>query len=242
MKSGFTIIGLALISLSLIFSGCNELVTPKKGSEASVEEKHDFRNFKAIKLTHGFEVEIVQSNQFSITTNVSDNIAQYLKVKTKGDTLVIGLSDRHVYLDCILKAKIQLPLLTTLISKEGGEVIIKSYKGDNMDVFLSGGSELTSNINLTNNFNINASGGSELRLTGKVQNSYMQISGESELIGKQFTINNNIHLFGSGESEIELIAKNQIRVELSGASIFDYSGSGHIAHQLLSGDSEVNKH
>ena len=56
MKSGFTIIGLALISLSLIFSGCNELVTPKKGSEASVEEKHDFRNFKAIKLTHGFEV------------------------------------------------------------------------------------------------------------------------------------------------------------------------------------------
>jgi hypothetical protein len=191
------------------------------GSGHEVTQNRPFSDFTSISLSNGFEFTITQSNSFNVKTTTDDNIQSYIQISKSGQTLTVGLRPGYGVTTSTLRVEISMPSLSRLE--------------------LSGGTHgAATGFSSTNNFQMDASGGSRVQMQGQANDLTLNASGGSQLDLSDYTVKNaNVNL--SGGSQAQISAKGRIDANLSGGSHMTYTGNPTMGNINVSGGSTIEK-
>jgi ribosomal protein L40E len=191
------------------------------GSGHPVTQNQPFSNFTSVSVSSGFEFAITQSSFFIVKTTTDDNIQKYLQISKSGDTLSVELKPGYSITTSTLSVEISMPTLSRL-ELSGGS------KG-NATGFVS-----------TNNFEIDASGGSRVQMQGQANDLTVNVSGGSQLNLSNFAVRNaSVDL--SGGSQAEIHPRGRIDANLSGGSHLFYSGNPTLGNINISGGATIER-
>ena len=233
------------------------------GPGGLVTEERDFTNFTYVDVEGTFNVEIVQSDSFSITISADRSFFDYVAVSKEGKTLKIYLNPRHTFTDFTLqartlKAKITMPALYGLKLSGASKATVTGFsssKDFNLDISgasslnmddmevrdidceVSGASKVTGSINASD-VRFEVSGASKVELDGSARNIVLNTSGASKVDLADFPLKNaNIKL--SGASEANLDVKGRLDCVLSAASRLYFQGNPTMGNVRVSGASTI---
>jgi len=226
-----------LLTSGLLF-GCGGLV---RGSGNLDTQEMEFSGFTRIEASHGFEVEITQSDSYSVIITADDNLFDdHITVSKAGDTLKIRLCSNYLYTSVTLRAKVIMPALYKLGLSGGSTASISGFSSSHdFSAQLSGGSWVNGDIAAAD-ADFDLSGGSTVTLTGSADDLVVKGSGGSQLDLEAFSVDNaDINLSGGGRATVNL--DGTLDVNLSGGSKVLYIGEPTLGDIDLSGDSTVSK-
>ena len=243
-----SILVLVLAGLIALFAACGddgEETVQDEGVEGSgnvVSQEMPLTDFTSVEAANAFEVEITQSDTFSVTIRVDDNILDLVDVSKDGDTLKLRL-ERGVSLrrDVTLEADITMPELESLELSGASKASVSGFRSSGqLDIDLSGASSLDGNLE-AGETDIEASGASTVVLEGSATELTIEGSGASSLDLADFTVDTaEVEL--SGASDATVRAQESIDpVDVSGASKLRYLGDPSLGDVTTSGASTVDK-
>jgi len=237
------IVLIAALVLTLGLAACDdEEEDAVRGSGSVVTEEMAFADFTAVEAANAFAVDITQSDSFSVTIRVDDNILDLLDVSKDGDTLRIRL-ERGVSLrgDVTLEATITMPELDGLQLSGASDASVSGFRSSGqIDVRLSGASRLDGDLE-AGSVKIDASGASRVVVKGSATEMNIGASGASNLNLDDFVVD-TAEVTLSGASEATVNVQDRIdRVDVSGASRLRYRGDPSLADVHTSGASSVDK-
>jgi hypothetical protein len=106
------IVILLALSVGCFYTGSGNVVT----HEVNVS------GFDKIEAYDGFDVNIIQGDDFSVVVSIDDNLVEHLGVVKKGDTLMVDMTSGKSFRNVTtLKAEITMPELNSLILNDGSE-------------------------------------------------------------------------------------------------------------------------
>ncbi|MFC2034756.1 head GIN domain-containing protein [Chloroflexota bacterium] len=256
-----TIISFILIAVFMsvvLFSGC--VSTP---SGDVITEEKDFADFTHIDVGGAFEIEITQSDSFSVIISADESLFDLIEVSKVGGELKIYLNPRHIFTDFTvgaksLKAEITMPALYKLSLSGVTKGTITGFESiHDFSLVISGASSLeASNIkvggaqfevsgdsrvsgNMTaKDVTFEVSGTSSIELLGSADNVILKISGASKTDLSDFMLTDAVVEI-SGASEVTLNASGRVDAALSGASNLYFYGNPIMGSTDVSGASTI---
>jgi|WetSurMetagenome_2_1015567.scaffolds.fasta_scaffold125186_2 hypothetical protein len=225
----------SLLAIPVSATGC---------SDSSTTNTYDYNDFTKLDIENAFDVDIVQSGTYGITVTSSKTLKDYLSVSKEGQTLIIKLHPNHPFTDFVmmrkvLKAKITLPVLNNLVISGACKVRVKGFEStDNLDIDVSGASNLTLNKIEAGNtkliisgdseisgkltcvdLNVDISGASLISLDGQGEKMLLNATGATKINLEEFS-NQTSDITLSGSSQATVNTREHLDVFLSGASRF----------------------
>ncbi len=239
LKLAFAALLLASLACTAPFGftfGNDGPITRGSGNEMTVSP--EVSGFDSLDIGHSFEVDIIQSETYSLVVTVDDNIEQYLIVDQSGDTLTLSLEDGRLYTNVTLKAQISMPMLSALeLSGASKAEFTQFASSDHFDLRVSGASDAMGDIE-AGDVTIKVSGASEVHLHGEGQDLLLDVSGASHVDLEEFTVE-DATLDLSGASEVVVNVNGVLNVNASGASDVTYVGSPRLGDIETSGASSI---
>ncbi|MFC2010808.1 head GIN domain-containing protein [Chloroflexota bacterium] len=249
---------LVAVLAAAIFSGCGT-----NGLGNIVTEENDFTDFTYVEVEDTFDVEITQSESFSVTVSADESFADYVAVSREGNTLRIYLNPRHTFTDFTLqartlKARITMPALHGLHLSGASKGTITGFKSphnlsvevsgasslniddievDDAELEISGASKVSGSMRADDAV-IEASGASKIELKGSADDIVLRASGASKVNLTDFPLNNaDVKL--SGASETTINAKGKLDCVLSAASRLYFLGNPTMGNINVTGASTI---
>ena len=217
-------------SLPLLCNSFHNLVT----------EDYGFSDFTGVDAGSGFEVEITQSNSYSINMTTDDNMLDYIEVSGSSNKLTLGLKWGYTYQNVTLRANITVPDLYELEFSGGTHGTIEGFTSSHeLAVGLSGGSSLSGDFTTSGDAQFALSGGSHLaELDGTANDLTISGSGGSHLYLSDFLVHDaTVNLSGGSHATINL--DGRLDGELIGGSHLKYVGNPTTVDVDTSGSSTV---
>jgi len=210
------------------------------GSGNLTTRNFDLSDFTEIAAQSGFQLELVQSSNFSVEVTADDNVMDYIDVYKSGNTLKIRPQWNRSFRSVTLIAKITMPDLYEIKLSGGSRASISGFNSSHdLSVGLSGGSSVTGDITAGDAY-FDLSGGSQVNLQGTADNLDVNGSGGSQFELEAFSVNNaDINLSGGGRATVSV--NGTLDVNLSGGSHVTYIGEPTSIDMNLSGDSTISK-
>ena len=222
-----------VITLTLI----TFLLLPVVGCVPTSTQTYGYTDFTRVEVGYGFQVELVQSNSYSISITVPTASFNFVQVSKEGETLVISLTETF---RGTKKAEITMPSLTGLTLGGGSHGNITGFKSANtLDIDLSGGSHLKGDIK-AGDTGFNLSGGSHVTVSGSGVDVTFNISGGSHANLGNFTVE-NADLKATGGSHATINVGSSLDAVVAGGSHVSYKGSPSIGHTDVSGGSTLTQ-
>jgi hypothetical protein len=203
---------IAAVVVAVVFFGFWKPAVQGSGNLAT--EEKSFTDFTSVAVGWGFEVEISQSDSYSISITADDNLFDYMEISKTGNTLTIGMKQVAIG---TLEARITMPDLYELDFSGGTQGNVEgSTSSHDFVLSLSGGSTISLE-GAANDLTISGSGGSHLSLSDfPVHDTTVNLSG-----GSDATINLDGRLVGdlSGGSHLKYVGTpTAVVVNTSGGS------------------------
>ena len=223
-KFGFIIFAAAL-SVGLLFSAnCGGIGSMKsfsgiKGSGTSKSEQRNISGFSKIEAGGAMNVEITAQGDFSVTVEADDNLLQYIKTETSGDTLKI-YSEGRISPKAKMNVKITMPEVKGLDVSGASNAVVSNVKVDSLE--------------------LNASGASKIKIEGESKDLDSDASGASKIDAENLRVE-NAKVKASGASSSIVSPSNELKADASGASSIHYTGEPKNVNQKSSGASSVKK-
>ncbi len=187
-----------------------------------------------VAASSAFDVVLVKSDRTRAVIEVNDFIERYVQISRSGDGIVtIGLRDMDRLVnrrlntlsskERVMRLTLYLPEVNTLRLSGASELFSSdSFPGENVDIQLSGASEV-------NDFELVAS---------RVK---LQCSGASE-VSLRLPATRDLVVVASGASEIGIVARGLTysRLGVSGASDVEIEGDGQRGEWTASGASQID--
>ena len=209
-----------------------------RGSGNEVTLTPNVSGFNSLDIGHAFEVDIIQSQTYSLAIDVDDNIEQYLIVDDSGGTLVLGLEGGRAYTNVTLKAQISMPMLSALELSGASKAEFTQFESsDPFDLMVSGASEANGDIE-AGDTTIKVSGASDVQLEGEGWDLLLEVSGASRVNLEEFTVQ-DARLDLSGASDVTVSVDGVLNVSASGASDVTYFGNPKLGDIETSGASSI---
>jgi hypothetical protein len=254
-----TIILMAVMLLVfLLVPGCFGFIT---GSGNLETREFNYSDFTRVEVGNAFEVEVIQSDSFSITITSDDNIFEYLNVAKSGETLRIWLKSGYRYTSCTSIAEITMPELhrlelsgatsgTIVGFSSAHDFILELSGASSLDINnmaagdirfnISGASNVTGSVTASGNAALDLSGASSVTLSGSANDLNADASGASHLGLDDFPVNNaSIELSGASSGTVNLYGT--MDADLSGASHLYYIGEPTLGDIDISGGSSIGE-
>jgi len=258
MKKAIVAVLIAILLTSGALAGC--VVGAVVGSGTLDTQEFDFSGFNRVDVGHAFEVEIIQSESYSISITADDNLFEYIQVSKAGETLKIGTQPIIGPISGTLRAKITMPELHALdlsgatrgtiegfsssedfdLELSGARrVDIRDISAGDIEFELSGASKVTGDTT-SGDADFDVSGASTVQLQGSVSDIVIDASGASQLGLDDFlAANATSKLSGACRATVNL--EGRLDVDLSGASKLDYIGEPTMGNIEISGGSTLSK-
>jgi hypothetical protein len=214
------------------------------GSGNVVTREEAISDFDKVEISHSFDVDITQGEEFSVVIRVDDNLVEHLQVEKFGSTLKIGLKPAvSIVSNATLEAEITMPELTGVDISGASNATILGFKSTkNLTVDLSGSSSLRGDIEAgdigAGDISINLSGSSDANLTGSGGSLTLDASGSSDVDLSDFLVA-DAEIGASGASTVTVNASGRLDVEASGASDVYYLGNPSMGTIEISGASSI---
>ena len=213
-----------LLSTAFLLGGWNPL-GEVVGSGNVVIEEEIFSDFTSVDAGSGFNVEISESNSYSVLVTADDNVMEYIEVKKSGDTLVVGMPWGRSFRSVTLEVEIAMPELYSLELSGGAQGKLEGFNStSSFSVELSGGSQLRGTFETSGDVDLDLSGGSQLtQLVGEANDLTIDASSGSTLELSDFAVHDvNVELSGGSTATINL--DGTLDADLSGGSSLYYIG------------------
>ena len=207
----------ALVVLVALLAGCSRAALTGSGNIVTREET--FTGFDRLDVSHGFEVDVRQAEDFSVVIRDDDNVEKYLKVDKKGSTLEISLDWNLITIRTTLEAEITMPELAGLELSGGCHGTVTGFES-------------------TKAFDLDVSGGSHATLTGSAGDVTIDASGGSEADLSGFSVV-DANVEASGGSEVTVNASGKLDADASGGADIYYLGSPTLGTIEESGGGDV---
>jgi Putative auto-transporter adhesin, head GIN domain len=208
-----------------------------------IEKTQSFTNtdFNALDISSAFNVNITQSNSYSITITANQRIMDQIEVKQNGNLLTIDVKPGSILGSFNAKAQITMPKLekVTFSGATSGTAI--GFNSDEpLKAKISGASSLKLTDFQSADITVDVSGASSLTAKGSANNLSAIVSGASNLDLLDLAINDaNVNLSGASHATINL--DGRLDANASGASSLQYTGNPTLGTINTSGASSVNK-
>ncbi len=256
MKSKISSV-LALMMVAGLLTSCTVVV----GSGNLKTENMDFIDFTGVDIGGAFEVEIVQSDSFSVSITADENLFDYIQVYKHGSTLKISVQPAVIFRSTTQRAEISMPELFNLELSGASCGTITGFESvDDLDIEVSGASSLdvegmvagdmrfdisgasrvTGDVN-ADDVDFNVSGASTVRLQGTATDMKLDLSGASNAELGDFLVDNASIKF-SGASRGTVHADGRLDIDLSGASRLTYTGDPTIGDVDISDASNMQSY
>jgi hypothetical protein len=238
----FRLQSLSLVVVILLLAGCAiPFGTQIAPSGPLVTKDYDLGNFSAVAAGSAFQVEITQSDKYSVSVTVNENLVERLDVGISGNTLRISLKPGIGLTGAAtLKAKVTMPELTGIDLSGASHTTLAGFKSDNnLKVEVSGASSLRGDLTC-GDAQFDASGASKIELDGSGQNLNIKASGASTVDLSSFT-SKNAKVDASGASKAIVNVSATLDAEASGASTVRYTGDPAKVRENSSGASTVEQ-
>jgi hypothetical protein len=241
------IVVVAALALIPVLAACGdggdeeEEAPATPGSGNIVTQTPDLADFTAVEVSNAFTVDITQSDTFSVTIRVDDNVVDSLDVSKEGDTLRIRLTHPQRFDDVTLEASITMPELSGLNLSGATRTTVTGFRSEgSIDVVLSGASNLDGHLEV-GSADIDASGASRVSLQGSAGDLSLRASGASSVDLADFEAE-TAGVTLSGASNATVNASDRLDpVDVSGASTLRYLGGADLGNVTTSGASTVDR-
>jgi Putative auto-transporter adhesin, head GIN domain len=190
-----------------------------QGSGDLKTEKRDLSDFKGVKVSGVFQVEITVQDNFEVQIEADDNLLEYIETEVDGDNLEISTNKRISSKNPLI-VKIGAPNIDDIDASGAAKISISNLNNDVLKIDLSGATTLTA-AGITKNLEIDLSGASRVDAAN--------LKAE------------NVTVESSGASKADVFASNLLDADLSGASGVTYSGSPKDLIKKVSGASCIKE-
>ncbi|MBF9141222.1 head GIN domain-containing protein [Hymenobacter properus] len=210
-------------------------------AQAQVKQPRQVGSFQVVESSGGIDVVLTQGSNTSVVVEASEEAQAHLVTKVEGGTLKIGWesgfswknllsNNRHanVYITC--------PRLTGLSLSGGSDAKGQStFSADDFRIQASGGSDVK--LSLTaKSLTCSASGGSDVDLSGRVERQTVDISGGSDY--NAFDLRStSATVHASGGSDANLTVDGELTASAGGGSDVHYKGSARLTTSHSGGSS-----
>ncbi len=201
-------------------------------SEDEYEEtvSYNFDDFDAIKAHYRYELEIVQSNEYSVVVKAVDGkVLESVEIDKIGDQLSFDFDDdRWNWFDQNdeppIRVYITTPSLVDLYLSGACKATVNGFDEENMDVELRGASELNFN-GTVEMLKLDLEGASKGFLYGEGKDIEASLTGASNLEAYEYRVD-FAELNASGASKARVYVKRGISGSSSGVADIKYRGTG----------------
>ncbi|MEJ2740817.1 MAG: DUF2807 domain-containing protein, partial [Dehalococcoidia bacterium] len=154
----------SIILTALLLTGCNVFI--KKVPNEVETRQFDYSDFTAVDIGDAFYYEIHRADTYSISITAGIELLEHIRVAVQGDTLTIDVRPsfniRTLY---PMEAIITMPYLYGLDGSGATEGVVSGFNStENLNIQLSGASDLVLTDMSTGDFNCTLSGSSSLKL------------------------------------------------------------------------------
>lgn len=217
----------------IIVAGLLTACTVVKGSGVLKTEEMDFSNFTKVEVGGAFEVEIVQSDRFSVIITADDNLFEYIQVSKNGSTLKVRVRPAVVFHSATHRAKITMPELINLELSGATHGTVTGFESvEDMDIEVSGASSLDMDEIMASNVTFDISGASQVTGEVDVDDVEFDVSGASTVRLQGMGDDMELDLSGASNAELDDFPVNDAYVDLSGASRATISVDGRLDGNL----------
>ncbi len=234
-------LSITLIAAILTFVGCK-----KNHSGETKTEIRSVGSFSAIDVSDAISVYVTKGDTEEVKVEANSAYLNHVLTKVNGETLEISVDRSFRLLKSYKEHEIKVYLtMNTLsgINASGASRVSGTgiFEQENLNIDLSGASELDfSGLNINSIF-IEGSGASSITLSGTTKTLRLSdLSGASKLNAFNFT-SDYATLNLSGASEANISVTSDLNVTASGASVVKYIGNPQTINQNLSGSSTLIK-
>ena len=201
------------------FVGFNAACNVVHGSGKIITEKRVLSGFTAIDAGGAIELEVSQSDSYSVEVEADDNIMPKILTTVENGTLRISMQDKDFDFDknATVHVKVSMPQISGIELSGASHGIAKNIKTDKLS--------------------LEVSGASKFMISGTASELNSEVSGASKLEAKEL-LADNASVECSGASKAHVHANTSLKIDVAGASKVTYSGSPKVT-QASSGASSI---
>ncbi len=212
-------------------------------SQNVIIEDRQVQDFNRLTVSNAFDVElIISEGPAEVSIEADDNLQSFIVVYQEGDWVHIGLvNDVNIRGSATLRAYVDVTALNAVEISGASRLNIRdTVNSEDFLLILSGASQTTGILNITGRSTIELSGASSVELFGYSNALDAVCSGASSFSGYDLLVD-DLTIQLSGASNGRLTVLSTLDVTASGASSFEYRGTGVIENVSVSGSSLVEK-
>lgn len=181
-----------------------------------------------------------QGESASLRITIDENLYPYINVQVKNEELSISTENGTQLSPTRFKIEGTSKKLEKIQMSGCMDFVLRSaLSGDDLEIIATRGSDIIINDLTTRIIRGRASGGSDLKLTGKAENGEYSASGGSDIKAYDLILN-QLECSASGGSDIYTHVTDYIKASASGGSDVHYKGSAR-SDTSTSGGSDIIK-
>jgi hypothetical protein len=229
---------MGILLMGILLSSC--VPTTITGSGNVVTQEEPITGFDKVDISHSFEVDISQGDDFSVVIRVDDNLVEHLQVVKEGSTLKIGLDPNRNYTvrDATMEVEVTMPQLAGLDLSGSSHGMISGFKStEDLSADLSASSSLQGDIE-AGDINIDLASSSEMKLNGSGDDATIDVTSSSELDLSEFTVA-NARVNASSSSSATVHVSGRLDVDASSSASVYYLGNPTLGEIDTSGSASV---
>lgn len=202
-------------------------------------------DFTGLSVSSGIDVYLTQGNSEKLTFDVKGVDKDRVISTVERGTLKLyierkGFSGWNFGRNTYVKAYVTFKQLTSLQASGGADVFGQgTLSFNNLNVDASGGSDVKLTLK-AHNVNVEASGGADAILQGSAQSLNANGSGGADLDARKLTVD-VCRANSSGGSDVYVNASQELTMQASGGSDIYYYGSAKVLSKSKSGGSDISR-
>ena len=189
------------------------------GSGVSKVEKRNVQAFTSVDLSGALEVEITAQKDLSVEIEGDDNILPLITTEVKGGVLTVSNS-QSISTKSKLRLRISIPTLNGISSSGASEIVASGIRSDD--------------------FKIDTSGASNLRIRGEAKTFELKMSGAGDVDARDLRAQ-KVTVNSSGAASADVYASEELSVNVSGAGNVNYYGNPKVINEDKSGAGTITK-
>jgi hypothetical protein len=238
MKTTAWIYSVGLIVLAIAFS--------YGSADAEIDtarDVRDLRGFDSIEVGGGFDVHILQGDQFLVEVFAAEGQLDHVITEIHGSTLEIrgtrgggkffGIFPSGGQID------VTLPELTAVRASGGSDVMgLGKISVESLEIVASGGADVTLDVDV-DTLEVVSSGGSDINLSGEAEFAALKTSGGSD-VNAGALIARDVQVQTSGGSDARISVTGRLFGSVSGGSDVSYFGDPETIDVKVSGGGDLS--
>ncbi len=215
------------MALLLVFTTSSCFFDGVKGNgNVMTKNRKVSSDFIKVKASHGLDVFITDSNNFSLVVEADENLHELIETKVYDGTLYIS-AKRNIWDASSKKILLSVSNLNEIVATSGVEVASENtLKGKNMKIVATSGAEVDLKID-ANNVECSTSSGADLNLEGRAENLMVSSSSGSDVDAYKLTVD-NCEANASSGSHIKVNVSDTFRGNSSSGGDIQYKGNPEI--------------